>query len=123
MKLKSKAAGYDQYRAEAKDCAPCRYRMQCCPHSGQRSVKIKRVNLVVESFHQRMHEARFQQVYKHRGEVAECPHAWWKEKFRLRKFHIRGLSKVRMEMKWAALAYNIQQWIRLIWRPALLAIS
>ena len=33
--------------------------------------------------------------------------------------HVRGLKKVRMEMKWTALAYNIQQWIRLIWRPAL----
>jgi len=53
--------------------------------------------------------------------VDEFPHAWWKEKFRLRKFHVRGLNKVRMEMKWAALAYNIQQWIRLLWRPALRA--
>lgn len=35
------------------------------------------------------------------------------------KFHVRGLQKVRMEMKWSALAYNIQQRVRLLWRPAL----
>lgn len=119
LQLLSKAAGHDQYRAEAADCAPCSHRTQCCPHSGRRSVKIKRVNQLVESFYQRMHEPASKQVYKLRGEVAEFPHAWWKEKFRLRKFHVRGLQKAGMEMRWAALAYNIQQWIRLIWRPAL----
>lgn len=123
LKLLSKAAGHDQYRADASDCAQCSHRQQCCPASGQRSVKIKRLSPVVESFHRRMHEPASQQLYKLRGEVAEFPHAWWKEKFRLRKFHVRGLKKVRMEMKWAALAYNIQQWIRLIWRPALLATA
>lgn len=119
LKLLSKAAGHHQYRAQASDCAACPDRAQCCPNSGRRSVKIKRSSEVVESFHQRMHEPASKQVYKLRGAVAEFPHAWWKEKFGLRKFHVRGLRKVRMEMKWAALAYNIQQWIRLIWRPAL----
>jgi transposase len=121
LKLLSKAAGHDQYRADAKDCARCSHRAQCCPHSGQRSVKIKRPSPVVESFHQRMQQDSCRQLYKLRGAVAEFPHAWWKEKFRLRKFHVRGLKKVRMEMKWAALTYNIQQWIRLLWRPALRA--
>jgi transposase/uncharacterized protein with HEPN domain len=123
LKLLSKAAGHDQYRAQASDCAPCPDRAQCCPNSGRRSVKIKRGSAVVESFHQRMHEPACKQLYQLRGEVAEFPHAWWKEKFRLRKFHVRGLKKVRMEIKWAALTYNIQQWIRLLWRPALLAAA
>jgi transposase len=123
LKLLSKAAGHAQYRAEKSDCASCPDRAQCCPTSGRRSVKIKRVSQVVESFHQRMHEPHSQQLYKLRGPVAEFPHAWWKEKFRLRKFHVRGLNKVRREMQWAALAYNIQQWIRLIWRPALPAAA
>jgi transposase len=118
-----RAAHYDQYRAEEKDCRFCSHRARCCPHSGQRSVKIKRPNPVVESFHQRMQQAEYAQLYKRRGEVAEFPHAWWKEKFRLRKFHVRGLRKVRMEMKWAALAYNLQQWIRLIWRPQRTALA
>lgn len=113
----SQAQNYDQYRAAASDCAACSHRASCCPHSGQRSVKIKRTNPVVEAFHERMRQQQCSAIYKRRGEIAEFPHAWWKDKFRLRKFHVRGLVKVRMEMKWAALAYNIQQWIRLVWRP------
>ena len=50
--------------------------------------------------------------------MAEFPHAWIKEKFRLRQFHVRTLKKVTMETIWAALTYNIQQWARLRWRPA-----
>ena len=113
----SQARNHDQYRAAAKDCAACSHRASCCPRSGRRSVKIKRANPVVEAFHQRMQQQECTAIYKRRGEIAEFPHAWWKDKFRLRKFHVRGLAKVRLEMKWAALAYNIQQWIRLVWRP------
>jgi transposase len=119
----SKAQNYDQYRAAAQDCAACSHRISCCPHSGRRSVKIKRGNPVVEAFHQRMQQQDCSEIYQRRGEIAEFPHAWWKDKFRLRKFHVRGRVKVQAEMKWAALAYNMQQWIRLVWRPqvALLA--
>ena len=116
----SQARNYDQYRATAEDCSGCSHRARCCPHSGQRSVKIKRPNPVVEAFHHRMQQQECSAIYKRRGEIAEFPHAWWKDKFRLRKFHVRGLAKVRLEMKWAALAYNIQQWIRLVWRPRLI---
>jgi hypothetical protein len=42
-------------------------------------VKIKRANAVVESFHQRMRAPENAALYKRRGEVAEFPHAWWKE--------------------------------------------
>ena len=53
------------------------------------------------------------------GAIAEFPHAWIKEKIGLRQFHLRGLLKVGMEALWACLTYNIQQWIRLCWRPRL----
>lgn len=119
----SKAAGHDQYRAQRSDCGRCEHRARCCPSSGQRSVKIKRTNPVVEAFHRRMRQPEFAALYQVRGPVAEFPHAWWKQKFRLRKFHVRGLAKAQMEITWAALAYNIQQWLRLIWRPALHATS
>ena len=35
----------------------------------------------------------------------------------LRRFRVRGLAKIRAEAMWAALTYNVQQWIRLRWRP------
>ena len=36
---------------------------------------------------------------------------------------LRGLVKVRLEVLWAALTYNIQQWIRLSWQPGLAAAN
>ena len=45
--------------------------------------------------------------------MIEFCHAWIKSKLGLRQFHLRGLAKVQMEMLWACLAYNLQQWIRL----------
>jgi hypothetical protein len=51
--------------------------------------------------------------YRRRGRVVEFCHAWIKSKLGLRQFHVRGLVKVQMEMLWACLTYNLQQWIRL----------
>ena len=48
---------------------------------------------------------------------AEFPNAWIKEKIGLRQFRLRGLVKVAREALWVCLTYNIQQWIRLVWRP------
>ena len=71
-----------------------------------------------------METAEAQQIYKQRAEVAEFPNAWIKEKFGLRRFRVRGLVKVKCEVLWAALTYNIQQWIRICWLPNLeLALS
>ena len=56
-------------------------------------------------------------IYRMRSRVAEFPHLWIKAKFGLRQFNVRGLAKVRSESTWAALTYDIQQWIRLCWRP------
>lgn len=44
--------------------------------------------------------------------------AWIKDKLGLRKFRVRGLIKAGMELVWASLTYNVMQWIRLSWRPA-----
>ncbi len=54
-----------------------------------------------------------------RSESDDKFNAWIKEKIGLRQFHLRGLVKVGMEALWACLTYNIQQWIRLVWRPRL----
>ena len=51
--------------------------------------------------------------------MAEFPNAWLKEKLGLRRFRVRGLIKVKCETLWAALTYNIQQWIRISWLPKL----
>jgi hypothetical protein len=56
------------------------------------------------------------QIYKQRGQTAEFPWAWIKEKLGLRRFRVRGLIKAGLETIWACVTYNIQQWIRLRWR-------
>lgn len=68
-----------------------------------------------------IHAAKMQteeakQIYKQRGQTAEFPWAWIKEKLGLRRFRVRGLMKAGLETIWACVTYNIQQWIRLRWR-------
>jgi len=69
------------------------------------------------AFKAKMETEAAQQIYKQRAGVAEFPNAWIKEKLGLRQFRLRGKVKVRLEALWACLTYNIQQWIRLVWRP------
>jgi hypothetical protein len=64
-----------------------------------------------------METAENRAIYRRRGEAAEFPNAWIKDKLGLRKFRVRGLVKAGMERVWASLTYNVMQWIRLSWRP------
>jgi hypothetical protein len=68
---------------------------------------------VVTVFRKKMASAEAQAQYRRRGRVVEFCHAWIKSKLGLRQFHVRGLLKVQMEMLWACITYNLQQWIRL----------
>jgi hypothetical protein len=68
---------------------------------------------VVIAFRRKMASAEAQAQYRRRGPVVEFCHAWIKSKLGLRQFHVRGLRKVQMEMLWACLTYNLQNWIRL----------
>lgn len=115
------SAKYAQYWADASDCAACEHRPQCCPKSGRRTVKIQKTDARVIEFDRKMRQPDQQEIYARRGEVAEFPHAWIKDKLGLRQFHVRGLPKVEIEAYWVALTYNMQQWVRLVWRPKLVA--
>ena len=68
-----------------------------------------------------MEAAESQAIYRRRGEVAEFPNAWIKEKLGVRKFRVRGMVKAGSELLWACLTYNIMQWVRLSWRQAVRA--
>jgi hypothetical protein len=65
------------------------------------------------AFRQKMATPEAQKQYRRRSRVIEFCHAWIKSKLGLRQFHLRGLAKAQMEMLWACLTYNLQQWIRL----------
>jgi transposase len=107
------------YRAQGSDCQSCCFREKCCPQSGAKGRRIRRAvdDPVVVAHMEKMQTEEAKQIYRQRGAVAEFPNAWIKEKIGLRQFRLRGLIKVGMEVLWACLAYNIQQWIRLRWRP------
>jgi hypothetical protein len=108
------------YRAEAEDCRGCPSRSNCCPKGTKGRFIIRSQNDPrVEVFIQRMKTEGAKAIYKQRGEVAEFPMAWIKEKFGLRQFRLRGLLKVEMEALWACLTYNVKLWTRLCWKPRL----
>jgi transposase len=114
---------YRQYQAEGQDCRECEYQKRCCPRPEQgRLVSIRTTeNVEVAAFREKMKTEAAQQIYKQRGPVAEFPHAWIKEKLGMRKFRLRGMAKAATEALWGALTYNVQQWIRLSWRPKRMA--
>jgi transposase len=107
-----------RYRAAKADCQACPLKAHCCPHTSKgRALWRVEDSAAVTAFKQKMATPAAQQIYKQRAGVAEFPNAWIKEKIGLRQFRLRGLAKVGSEVLWACLTYNIQQWIRLLWRP------
>jgi len=104
------------YRARAADCGRCADRAQCTPRYSSRCVLRIVEQEAIAVFRQKMETDQAQHVYRRRAEVAEFPNAWIKAKIKLRQFCVRGLGKVRQQALWAALTYNIQQYIRLVWR-------
>jgi transposase len=110
-----------KYVAKAEVCAACQFRSECCPgnqHHGRSVVRAVH-SPEVRQFAEKMQTETAKSIYRQRGAVAEFPNAWIKDKLGLRQFRLRGLVKVKLEVLWAALTYNIQQWIRLIWRSNL----
>ena len=110
-----------KYVAKAEVCGVCPFRSECCPgnqHHGRSVVRAVH-SPVVRQFAEKMQTEAAKSIYRQRGAVAEFPNAWIKDKLGLRQFRLRGLLKVGLEVLWAALTYNIQQWIRLSWRPGL----
>jgi transposase len=117
---------YRQYRAPTGVCAQCAFQPRCCPKNpvGGRTVSVLEAeDARVAAFRRKMQTPEARQIYRQRGEIAEFPNAWIKDKLGLRKFRVRGLGKARMEAVWACFTYNILQWVRLCWRPALLAAA
>jgi hypothetical protein len=106
---------YHVYEARFEDCRTCTRKPECCPENknhGRSVVQLEESPLVI-AFRKKMASEEAQQRYRCRGRIAEFCHAWIKTKLGLRQFHVRGLVKAQMEMLWACLTYNLQNWIRL----------
>lgn len=112
---------FHQYRAPTERCRLCSFQSKCCPgnlHHGRSVIRTERAP-AMQQFAEKMQTEAAKAIYRQRGAVAEFPNAWIKDKLGLKQFRLRGLIKVRLEILWAALTYNIQQWIRLSWRTKL----
>lgn len=117
---------YDNYRAEAADCAGCANRDRCVQvkrrAKGQgRELKVLRPVPVVTAQRAKMATEEAKAAYRKRGETAEFPNAWLKDKLGLRKFRLRGLAKAGIEVLWAVIAYNVAVWRREVWLEELKA--
>jgi TolA-binding protein len=112
---------FHQYRAPTERCRACEFKSKCCPgneHHGRSLIRTERAP-AMQQFAEKMQTEEAKAIYRLRGAVAEFPNAWIKDKLGLKQFRLRGLVKVGLEILWAALTYNIQQWIRLSWRTKL----
>ncbi len=108
------------YRAQSSACQACPFKAQCCPQSSQGRSVTRSVDVPeVQRFREKMQTPQAREIYRQRAPVAEFPNAWIKDKLGLRQFRLRGLIKARLELLWACLTYNINQWMRLCWRPSL----
>ena len=113
------------YRPTAGVCAMCTLSKGCHPLMTRRGREVTRVVPLpaVATFHAKMKKKSAKEIYRTRSKTAEFPNAWIKEKFGLRQFRTRGKAKTQQEALWACVTYNIQQWIRLVWRPGLAACA
>jgi len=104
------------YKAPGKDCRACGVRELCKPgQAGKRILRSANVPVVAD-YVAKMQTAEARALYRLRAPVAEFSNLWLKEKLGLWRFCVRGLQKVRLEVLWACLTYNIQQWVRLRWK-------
>ena len=111
------------YKARAADCRDCALRPACQPgKQGRRIVRSENVPTVA-AYVAKMQTEAARAAYHRRAPVAEFTNAWLKAKLGLRQFCVRGLQKVRCEVLWACLTYNIQQWFRLHWKARLIPAS
>ena len=108
------------YKAPRTACPRCPHRDPCSSKNAsadwRRSITRHEEPATTTGFKARMQTEEARQIYATRSCIAEFPHAWIKERCRLRQFRCRGRVKATMEATWACLSYNLSRWFRL--RPS-----
>lgn len=102
------------FEAEARDCVRCRWQKQCCgKRNGPRRIERPVETVAMREYLSRMKRRATKAIYKKRAEVAEFPNMWMKAMRGWRRFSVRGVIKAGMEAMWVAIAYNVEQWLRI----------
>jgi transposase len=99
---------------ESVDCGGCPLADRCLVgRSPRRRLCRDEYEELREAMAQRMNSEEGSRRYKRRAPVAERPFAVFKALMNFRQFLLRGIEKVRIEMDWAATAFNLTRLIRL----------
>jgi hypothetical protein len=102
------------YKAPKTACRDCIHRDECSPKNAsadwRRSITRHEEPASTTSFKAKMQAEQARQIYATRSRIAGFPHAWIKERCRLRQFRCRGRVKATVEATWACLSYNLARW-------------
>ena len=116
-KEKERLAGedsiYEVYRGQ--ECEGCALAKDCLVGSAKsRTVSRDQHEDLREAALARLKTEEGRKIYGRRSWLAETPYAFIKTVMGLRQFLLRGLDKVRMEWRWACMAYNLQKLVRIV---------
>jgi transposase len=104
-----------RYQATETACASCPLRARCLQGKAQaRQINREQYEMHRERHARKMATPEAQATYALRRHPGERPFAVIKHQFGLRRFLLRGLSRVRTEWRWAATAFNLQRLMSLL---------
>jgi len=98
---------YRRYRTKA--CQSCALRAQCTQSRHGRSVKRYAGDEYKEAMQLVLQQPRARAVYRRRMVLGEPVHAELRERLGLRRFHRRGLLRVRGEFALYCIAFNLKK--------------
>jgi transposase len=102
---------------QGRQCGSCPQRSGCTRASGGRIVKRYQGEELKEQMRQRFLDPQVRARYKRRAAMVEPVFAELRERQGLKRFHRRGLSKVKMEFALHCVAFNLKSALRQARRP------
>ncbi len=104
-----------RYQADKSDCAACGLRARCLQGKAEaRQINREQYETHREQHAQKMATTEAKEIYGLRRHAGERPFAVLKQMFGLRRFLLRGLSRVTDEWRWAATAFNLHRLMSLL---------
>jgi transposase len=102
------------YESNAAECSVCEQRQRCLrPEQTTRQIERVVESEVMKQYLALQQEESTKELYKRRKAVAEFPQLHFKGRWNIRSFIVRGLEKVKKEVIWIAMAYNVTRWMLL----------